>query len=299
MTEKELRSKVAAIAEGWVGRKESNGSHKKIIDIYNSHKPLARGYKVKYTDAWCAATVSAAFIEAGLTDIAPTECSCSKMIALYKNIGGWKEADSYTPEVGDLIMYDFDDTGAGENTGAPDHVGIVVSVSGKIIKVVEGNKNNAVGYRSMTVNGRYIRGYCTPDFAAKATAPAAPKPTTTTKPATTQTSTAVTIHTVVKGDTLWKLATKYLGKGSRFTEIVKLNGLKSTILRVGQKITIPTDGTATSTAEKVHTVKKGDSLWAIAKKYLGNGARYPEIVKLNGLKSTVLSIGQKLRIPKK
>lgn len=39
------------IARGWIGCKESNGSHKMIIDLYNNHKPLARGYKVKYTDS--------------------------------------------------------------------------------------------------------------------------------------------------------------------------------------------------------------------------------------------------------
>ena len=52
MTEKELRAKVVLIAEKYLGCKESNGSHRKIIDLYNSHKPLARGYRVKYTDAW-------------------------------------------------------------------------------------------------------------------------------------------------------------------------------------------------------------------------------------------------------
>lgn len=65
MTEKELRAKVVSIAEKYLGCKESNGSHRKIIDLYNSHKPLARGYPVKYTDAWCATFVSAVFIEAG------------------------------------------------------------------------------------------------------------------------------------------------------------------------------------------------------------------------------------------
>lgn len=44
MTEKELRAKVVSIAEKYLGCKESNGSHRKIIDLYNSHKPLARGY---------------------------------------------------------------------------------------------------------------------------------------------------------------------------------------------------------------------------------------------------------------
>ena len=48
MTENELRSKVVSIAQSYIGCKESDGSHKKIIDLYNSHKPLARGYAVKY-----------------------------------------------------------------------------------------------------------------------------------------------------------------------------------------------------------------------------------------------------------
>jgi hypothetical protein len=167
MTEQQLRKQIVDIAVGWLGRKESNGSHKLIIDTYNAHSPRARGYKVSYTDAWCATFVSATFIKAGLTDIAPTECSCSRMIELYKKIGRWKESDSYIPVYGDLIMYDWNDNGVGDNTGAPDHVGIVVSVSGKTIRVIEGNINNSVGYRNIAVNGKYIRGFCVPDYASK------------------------------------------------------------------------------------------------------------------------------------
>ena len=76
-----------------------------------------------------------------------------------------------------------------------------------------------------------------------------------------------------------------------------VSGHTVVVLDDGAKIEKPK--ATTSTAKKVHTVKSGDTLWAIAKKYLGNGARYTEIVKLNGLKSTVLRVGQKLTIPKK
>ena len=171
MTETQLRNQVVSIMQGWIGCKESDGSHKQILNVYNSYKPLPRGAKMLNTYAWCAATVSAAFIKAVLTDIAPVECSCSQMISLYKKIGRWIESDSYVPKPGDLLMYDWDDkTGKGDCTGAPEHVGMVVSVTGKVIRVLEGNKNDAVEYRDVPVDGRYIRGFCTPDYAAKAKA---------------------------------------------------------------------------------------------------------------------------------
>ena len=52
MTEQQLRKKYVDYAITYLGCNESNGSHKKIIDLYNSHKPLAQGYKMKYTGHW-------------------------------------------------------------------------------------------------------------------------------------------------------------------------------------------------------------------------------------------------------
>lgn len=169
MTEQEIRNKVVTIAKGWLGCKESNGTHRKIIDLYNSHKPLARGYKVKYTDAWCATFVSAVAIKAGLTDIIPTECGCNPMIQLFKNMGCWVENDAYVPKPADIIFYDWQDSGVGDNVGSSDHVGIVVSVTGNTIKVIEGNINDSVGYRSIKVNGKFIRGYGCPKYSSKGT----------------------------------------------------------------------------------------------------------------------------------
>ena len=168
MTENQLRSNVVSVMKGWLGWSEANGKFKRIIDIYNDHKPLARDYKVKYTDAWCATAVSAAFIKAGLTDIGFTECSCNRMIALYNAKGRWEEKDSYVPKIGDIIMYDWQDNGVGDNVGSADHVGLVTAINGTNLTVIEGNKNDAVAYRSININGKYIRGYCLPDYASKA-----------------------------------------------------------------------------------------------------------------------------------
>ncbi|VYT88076.1 Bacterial SH3 domain protein [Erysipelatoclostridium ramosum] len=146
-------------ARAWIGKKESNGSHKEIIDIYNGHKPLARGYKVKYTDSWCATFISALAIKCNCTDIIPTEASCGKMIELFKNIGCWQEDGNVIPRVGDIIFYDWD-----KKDGWPEHVGIVESVSGNQITAIEGNKSDAVARRTIAVGNTSIRGYGVPKY---------------------------------------------------------------------------------------------------------------------------------------
>ena len=62
------------------------------------------------------------------------------------------------------MMYDWDDSGTGENTNLPDHVGIVEKCAGNVITVIEGNYSRAVKRRSVPVNGKYIRGYITPRY---------------------------------------------------------------------------------------------------------------------------------------
>lgn len=164
MTEKELRNKLVSIAESFNGCKESDGSHKKIIDIYNDNLPYGY-YRMSYIDPWCATYVSAVGIKAGLSDIVFIECGCERMINLYKNAGRFVEDDSYVPKEADIIFYDWDDNGIGNNVGFSDHVGIVVSVNGNTMKIIEGNMNNAVGYRTLQINAKYIRGFGIPDFA--------------------------------------------------------------------------------------------------------------------------------------
>ncbi|MBQ1349072.1 MAG: peptidoglycan-binding protein [Ruminococcus sp.] len=179
MTENEIRAKVVATAKKYLGRKESDGGHRRFIDAYNGFKPLPRNHRMTYSAAWCATFVSAIAIECGLTEIIPVECGCSLMIGLYKKLGRWREDENYIPKAGDIIFYDWDDGkdfAVTDNTGSPEHVGIVTDVSGGVIAVVEGNKGGAVGVRYVRVNGRYIRGFGLPDYAKLATPEVKPAP---------------------------------------------------------------------------------------------------------------------------
>lgn len=288
MTEQELRNKVVQTARGYLGSKEADGTHKKIIDGYNAHKPLARGYLVKYTDAWCATFVSFIGIVCGLTDIMPTECGCGAMIDLYKKKGRWQENDAHRPQPADIIMYDWDDNGVGDCTGYPEHVGIVKEVNGNTITVIEGNMNDAVGERTLQVNGRFIRGYCLPDYASKASGvPSASVPSG--NPSSGSASSAEQVYTVRAGDTLSKIAEKY---GTTYQKLASYNGIANpNKINVGQKIKIPGSGV------KTYTVKPGDSLWAIAAAQLGDGSRYNKIKTMNGLTSNTIHAGQTLKLP--
>lgn len=162
------RQKVVDLAESWIGKKESDGSYKTIIDTYNTlpAAQLPRKTKMLYGWAWCACMWSALAVKLKYLSIMPIEISCYYLIEAAKRMGVWQENDDYIPEPGDAILYDWDDTGAGDNTGNPDHVGTVTYVnrdSGYMV-VTEGNYGNAVKKRTISLNGRYIRGFITPKY---------------------------------------------------------------------------------------------------------------------------------------
>lgn len=152
-------------AKKWLGKKEKDGSHKEIIDCYNTmQKKLPRNYKVKYTDEWCATFVSAVALKVGYQDIIPPECGCERMIELFRKMGCFVEDDKYVPEPGSIIFYDWQDSGKGDTKGWADHVGIVEKVDGVTMTIIEGNLDNCVKRRTKSVNGRYIRGYGVPKY---------------------------------------------------------------------------------------------------------------------------------------
>jgi len=163
-----LRMQIVTAGENYLGYNEENGSHQIIVDIYNSHYPLAQDYEVTYEDSWCAAFISAIAIQCRMTDIIPTECGCERQIGLFQELGRWEERDSYLPLPGDIIYYTWDEEFQfGDCTGWSDHVGIVVGTAGPFIKVIEGNKDDCVSYRYIPMNHPEIRGYGLPDYASK------------------------------------------------------------------------------------------------------------------------------------
>ena len=170
MTETELRNSVVTIMESWLGATKGDSTHKAIIDTYNTIRPLPRGVRMSYTMDWCAATVSAAFQAAGLVDLIPAECSCGQMMRDAQQRGIWVEDDDYRPKVGDLVLYDWQDSGVGDNKGAPDHVGVVTGIDSTGFQVLEGNMGSPskVGRRKLAFGGRYIRGFVAPNYGAKA-----------------------------------------------------------------------------------------------------------------------------------
>lgn len=169
-TEAQLRKEYVETAKAFMGVKQGSAKHKTIIDIFNTVKP--DGWSMTYSAFWCATFASAMAIKAfgqhKAEMVFPLSANCGTIINKAKAMGMWVEKDAYKPKAGDWILYDWNDNGAGDNIGSPDHVGIVESV-GKNITVIEGNKDAAVGRRVIALNGRYIRGFVVPKYSRIAT----------------------------------------------------------------------------------------------------------------------------------
>lgn len=246
------REKLLSVANDWLGKNEKDGSFKVIVDTYNDYfknngGKYPRGVKLDYKTAWCAGFVSAVAIKAGATDIIPLEISCGQMIEQAVKMGIWIEDDNYSPEAGDIILYDWQDSGVGDNKGWPDHVGYVASITKttKNMSVIEGNNNNAVKIRKIKVGDRYIRGYIVPKYASAEAKPVEPAPAQKTEPVE-QPANDVAVYTVVKGDTLSKIAKKY---NVTVNQLVEWNGIKNpNLISIGQKIKLGPSASASTPA---------------------------------------------------
>ena len=108
----------------------------------------------------------------------------------------------------------------------------------------------------------------------------------------TQPTDTSNIYTVKSGDSLYSIARKY---NVTVNDLINYNNLKSNVLSIGQQIRIPSSTTnAGETSSNIYTVKSGDSLYSIARKY---NVTVNDLMKYNNLTSNLLSIGQQIRIP--
>ena len=163
------RSKIVSVAKSYIGACGGSSAHADILRYFNSVKP--DGYAAKKSDPWCSEFVSAcaiqAFGKATAKKYFPLSAACTYVINKAKKMNIWVESDKYIPEAGDWILYDWNDSGKGDNKGQPDHVGIVEYYKSGYIHVIEGNMGSGsgrCGRRKLRIDGRYIRGFVTPDY---------------------------------------------------------------------------------------------------------------------------------------
>lgn len=177
-TSKVTAKTILDIFRAWIG--DSN-AHADVVKTYNSHKPLAVGYTLSMSDAWCDATVSAAFIKAGATDlIGGTECGVERHIQLFKKAGIWYEDGNMTPQVGDLITFNWDDA-TQPNDGFADHIGIVEAVNSRNIITIEGNSGGGVRRCYYALRDGNIRGFARPKYGTESKVDPTPTPAPTSK----------------------------------------------------------------------------------------------------------------------
>lgn len=266
MTELQLRENVAAQAKAWSTMTRGSNLHREMLDIYNSYTPLPRGYKVQVKDAYCATYASACWIKECVDSVTVLECSVPKMVELAKAKGIWVEDDKYHPQLGDGVIYDWEDKenyASYDNTAYPDHIGIVIDVERDHVVVAEGNKSGGnAGLRKLPFNGRYIRGFVCPQYYKLAT------PEKTVR--------QIAIEVINGHWSVWPFRKSKLEKAG-----YNYNAVQAEVNRLLKN-------------SKTYIVKKGDTLSGIAKRYNTTVSRLAADNEIAN--PDIIFVGQKIRI---
>lgn len=172
MTEKELREHYVETARSFLGTRMGDERHKDIIDTYNeAYKPFSRRYRMNYEDSYCIAFCSAIAVKSGVSDIYPLECGVGEAQKIAVSMGIWNEEDACVPKPGDLVTFNWSDPGSGDNQGWPNHVAIVTGtdLEEDVIHLINPNdRRHEVSEWSVPIDGKNIRGFILPDYAALA-----------------------------------------------------------------------------------------------------------------------------------
>lgn len=193
--------------------------------------------------AWCAVFVAWCFYKA-YGKSAALQLLNQPIIASNNAGAGCRYARNYfsakgrlhltNPHPGDVIFF----YSADKSSIA--HTGLVYKVDASRVYTVEGNTSGASGViangggvckKSYSLSYNRIAGYGRPAYGAK-TVQAEPEEAP-------KKDSSYTFYTVKKGDNLWKIAKSLLGNGNQYKQIQSTNGLKGTLIRIGQKLKIP------------------------------------------------------------
>lgn len=156
-TELEARLHYLVSLLRYTGAKEGSAHHAEILANYNNITPLPRNHKANKNDSWCAIFMNGGAWVLGYRNF-PWECSCTNIRNKAKSAGIWNEGWICTPKLGQWVIYDW------KNDGKMDHIGAVCWVSGNKVFVVEGNYDNAVKIRVLTVGDINVEGFVDLDF---------------------------------------------------------------------------------------------------------------------------------------
>lgn len=224
-------------AERYLGWSEPTGDDF-FINLYNDY--TGAGFSMNVP--WCGIFVTTIARLKGIAeDIVPNTADCDAGVRWFKNKGRWKnsksQGGSYTPKRNDIVFYSSKHTQKDST-----HVGYVVSVNGSTLKAIEGNKSDAVGYRSINLSDPYIIGYGrVADYLSD----------------TPSIDSDLETYTVRSGDTLSEIA---MVMGVSTSELAAFNGISNpNVINVGQIIKRPskTSNSKPSTSSGSELVKAG------------------------------------------
>lgn len=175
---------------------------------------------------WCCAFIWDGFRECGLSALfcGGQKTAYCPFVYNYARTHGLLVTDGY--RAGDLLLYDWN------GDGQPDHIGFCAGASGSMLTVIEGNVSDRVMRLTRTassVKAAYRPRYS--DQPDKTPAAAEMQQAPAYRPGDR--------YMVQAGDTLWSIAERFLGDGSRWDELYSANGLSSTMIHPGQVIVLP------------------------------------------------------------
>lgn len=299
MTQYEAKEKLLLACKKYKGTRETGDNNNPFAEIVGHE---LYGWYAQ-NQPWCDIYVDAIFIECFGYDRACeltyqysgcTGAACAYSAAYYQNHGAWYSE----PQLLDQVFFY---SGNGIN-----HTGLVIGINGNTITTSEGNSSDMVAERSYFIHDATIAGYGRPKwevFDRDDTEDAA------------QDVSELDTHTVQRGDTMWSIAVKYLGSGTRWKELAAWNGMtekEAGQLKPGQIIRLYEETTEPDTEttpdmepeeeQRTWTVQKGDTLWGIAEKVYGTGMMYISIMRENGLAAVDIKRiqpGMILKLPKK